>query len=155
MVDWKQPFKELPVGKERKICDGQDIAILSFGHPGNFVVEANKIFNYNELQVAHYDMRYAKPLDNELLHEAFTRYKKIITVEDGCLQGGFGSAVLEWAADNNYKNQVMRLGIPDYYIEHGEQHEQWEEAGFDTKSIVNTVSKMLDVKVKTDPLMKM
>lgn len=139
MVDWKTPFEKLPIGKGRKICDGEEVAILTFGHVGNFAVEACKKLNAENIHPAHYDLRFAKPLDEELLHEVFSKYKKIITVEDGCIQGGVGSAVLEFMADHNYSGQVKRLGIPDEYIEHGEQAELWAECGYDANAIVEEV----------------
>lgn len=139
MVDWKTPFEKLPIGKGRKICDGEEVAILTFGHVGNFAVEACKKLNADNIHPAHYDLRFAKPLDEELLHEVFSKYKKIITVEDGCIQGGVGSAVLEFMADHNYTAQVKRLGIPDEYIEHGEQAELWAECGYDANAIVEEV----------------
>ncbi len=139
MVDWKTPFEKLPIGKGRKICDGEEVAILTLGHVGNFAVEACKKLNSENIHPAHYDLRFAKPLDEELLHEVFSKYKKIITVEDGCIQGGVGSAVLEFMADHNYSAKVKRLGIPDEYIEHGEQAELWAECKYDADAIVEEV----------------
>lgn len=139
MVDWKTPFEKLPIGKGRKICDGEEVAILTFGHVGNFAVDACKKLNAENLHPAHYDLRFAKPLDEELLHEVFTKFKKVITVEDGCIQGGVGSAVLEFMSDHNYSAQVRRLGIPDEYIEHGEQAELWAECKYDADAIVEEV----------------
>jgi 1-deoxy-D-xylulose-5-phosphate synthase len=156
MPDWRKPFKALPIGKGQKICDGEDVAILSIGHPGNFVIKASKILNLNEIYPAHYDMRFVKPLDEEMLREVFGRFKKIITVEDGCLMGGFGSAVLEWAADNGFTDfQLVRLGIPDEFIEHGEPSEQYRECGFHPEGIVKAVQEMLGVRVKIDPLLSL
>lgn len=140
MVDWKTPFEKLQIGKGRKICDGENIAILTFGHVGNFAVEACKQLAEKNIHPAHYDLRFAKPLDEEMLHEVFSKYKKIITVEDGCIQGGVGSAVLEFMSDHNYSAQVKRLGIPDEYIEHGEQAELWAECGYDVEAIVKMVT---------------
>jgi 1-deoxy-D-xylulose-5-phosphate synthase len=142
MVDWKTPFEKLPIGKGRKICDGDEVAILTLGHVGNFAIEACKKLNSENIHPAHYDLRFAKPLDEELLHEVFSKYKKIITVEDGCIQGGVGSAVLEFMADHNYSAQVKRLGIPDEYIEHGEQAELWAECKYDTDAIVEEVRRL-------------
>jgi 1-deoxy-D-xylulose-5-phosphate synthase len=145
MVDWKRPFKAIKVGKGRKICDGEEIAVLSIGHAGNEVVKAIAELNTEGYYPAHYDLRFVKPLDEALLHEVFQKFSKVITVEDGCLEGGMGSAVLEFMADNNYAVQVVRLGIPDQVIEHGEQPELWAECGYDAKSIAATV-KNLDIK---------
>jgi len=139
MPDWKRPFKALEIGKGRKICDGEDVALLTIGHVGNFAVEACTELNSEGHYPAHYDLRFVKPLDEEMLHEVFAKYKNIITIEDGSLQGGVGSAVLEFMADNNYNANVIRLGIPDEFIEHGEQPELWAECGYDKASIINAV----------------
>ncbi len=147
MIDWKTPFKKLDVGRGRKICDGEEIAILTIGHPGNFVVDACKTLNLEGLHPAHYDLRFVKPLDAHLLHEVFAKYTKIITVEDGCLQGGFGSAILEFMADHNYTAQVKRLGIPDKIVEHGEQSELYRECGYDAKAIMDSVREMIGNQV--------
>jgi 1-deoxy-D-xylulose-5-phosphate synthase len=135
LVNWKTPFEKLVIGKGRKICDGEEVAILTFGHVGNFAIEACQELRKEGINPAHYDLRFAKPLDEAMLHEVFTNYKKVITVEDGCIQGGVGSAVLEFMADHNYSAQVKRLGIPDEYIEHGEQAELWAECGYDANAI--------------------
>ncbi|UEG52942.1 1-deoxy-D-xylulose-5-phosphate synthase [Mucilaginibacter daejeonensis] len=142
MVDWQRPMKALPVGKGRKICDGEELAILSIGAIGNEVVKATTELNTLGFYPAHYDLRFVKPLDEAMLHEVFSKYSKVITVEDGCLEGGAGSAVLEFMADNKYKADVVRLGIPDAVIEHGEQPELWAECGYDAASIVRTVQNM-------------
>jgi len=142
MIDWKRPFKTLEIGKGRKICDGEEVAILTIGHVGNFAVEACKELNSEGIHPAHYDMRFVKPLDEALLHDVLKRYKTIVTVEDGCLQGGMGSAVLEFMADHNYHAQVIRLGMPDEVVEHGEQAELWAICGYDTNSIIETVKKV-------------
>ncbi|SDM85806.1 1-deoxy-D-xylulose-5-phosphate synthase [Pedobacter steynii] len=141
LTDWKRPFKVLEIGKGRKICDGEDVAILTIGHVGNFAVEACKELNSEGIHPAHYDMRFVKPLDEALLHDVFKRYKNVITVEDGCLQGGMGSAVLEFMADHQYNSHVVRLGIPDEFIDHGEQPELWALCGFDTNAIITAVKK--------------
>ncbi|OCX50751.1 1-deoxy-D-xylulose-5-phosphate synthase [Mucilaginibacter sp. PPCGB 2223] len=139
MVDWQRPMKAIPVGKGRKVCDGEDVAILSIGTIGNEVVKALNELNAEGYSPAHYDMRFVKPIDEDLLHEVFGKFKKVITVEDGCIQGGMGSAVLEFMADNNYRAQVVRLGIPDTVVEHGEQPELWAECGYNAKSIAQQV----------------
>ncbi len=148
MIDWQRPFKAIPVGKGRKITDGEEIAILTIGAIGNEAVKAVSLLNQQGYYPAHYDLRFAKPLDAALLHEVFTNYTKVITVEDGCLQGGMGSAVLEWMADHKYNAEVMRLGIPDHIIEHGEQPELWAECGFDANGITAAVQQMGMVKQK-------
>lgn len=135
MVDWQRPFKAIQVGKGRKICDGEDVAILTIGHIGNEAVNAVAELNAEGYYPAHYDMRFVKPIDEALLHEVFKKFGKVITVEDGCMEGGMGSAVLEFMADNNYQAQVIRLGIPDHFVEHGEQPELWAECGYDAAGI--------------------
>lgn len=146
MVNWKTPFKKLEIGKGRKLKDGKDIAILSLGHPGNFAAEAIKNLEAEGIQPAHYDLRFAKPLDEAMLHEVFSRYKKIITIEDGTIVGGVGSAILEFMADHQYTAQVKRLGIPDKFIEHGEQSELYEECGFSVSQIQQEITELLKVK---------
>jgi 1-deoxy-D-xylulose-5-phosphate synthase len=150
MPDWKRPLKALEVGKGRKICDGEDVAILTIGHVGNFVLEASQELAAEGMHPAHYDMRFVKPLDKELLHEVFSRYKNVITVEDGCIQGGMGSAVLEFMSDHNYNSHVIRLGIPDEFIEHGEQAELWDLCNYDSAAIIKAVKKLaVSRKTKT------
>jgi 1-deoxy-D-xylulose-5-phosphate synthase len=140
MVDWQRPFKAIPVGKGRKICDGDDVAILSIGAIGNEVVKATADLNAEGYYPAHYDIRFVKPLDEALLHDVFQKFDKVITVEDGCIEGGMGSAILEFMADNGYhKTQVKRLGIPDRLVEHGEQPELWAECGYDAPGIIKEV----------------
>jgi 1-deoxy-D-xylulose-5-phosphate synthase len=146
MVDWQKPFKELPVGKARKVRDGKDIAILSIGHPGNFVVEACHQLEIEGIQAYHVDMRFVKPLDEELLHTVFKKFKKIITVEDGVISGGFGSAVIEFMSDNGYSSSVVRLGVPDKFIEHGTLIDLYKECGFDTEGILRVVHELIKYK---------
>ncbi len=142
MPDWQRPFKSLEIGKGRKVCDGEDVAILSIGHIGNEVVKACLELNSEGIYPAHYDMRFIKPLDEELLHDVFAKFKYVITVEDGCLQGGMGSAVIEFMADKGYQAAITRLGMPDKIIEHGEQHELWAECGYDATGIIEAVKKV-------------
>jgi 1-deoxy-D-xylulose-5-phosphate synthase len=113
MPEWKTEMKEIKIGTGRKLKDGNDIAILSLGHPGNFAAAAIRDLKNDGLNPAHYDMRFAKPLDEEMLHEVFSKFEKIITVEDGTVVGGFGSAVLEFMNEHNYKAEIKILGIPD------------------------------------------
>lgn len=143
MTEWKTVMKPVKVGTGRKLTSGEDVAILTLGHPGNFAQDAIASLKEFGASVAHYDMRFVKPLDENMLHEVFSKFDKIITVEDGCLMGGFGTAVLEFMADQKYKAEVIRLGIPDEFIHHGTQKELYEDAGFDTKSIVRTVLEMM------------
>jgi 1-deoxy-D-xylulose-5-phosphate synthase len=139
LIDWRAPFQKIPVGTGRKICDGEEVAILSIGHPGNFAVAACTELSREGLNPAHYDLRFVKPLDEELLHEIFQKFKKIVTVEDGCLMGGFGSAIAEFMVNHNYMSSIKRLGIPDRFIEHGEQKELYAECHYDKEAIKNAV----------------
>ncbi len=145
MTEWKSALKEIKVGTGRKLKSGKDLAILTIGHPGNFAQQAIDKLKESGASIAHYDLRFVKPLDETLLHEVFSKFDKVITVEDGCLMGGFGSAVIEFMVDQNYHAQVERLGIPDKFIQHGTQQELWADCGFDTQAIVNTISKMLNL----------
>ncbi len=142
MPEWKTPFEEIEIGKGRKIKDGNEVAILTFGHPGNFAVQACKELITYDINPAHYDIRFVKPLDEDLLHEVFSKFKKVITVEDGCVQGGFGSAILEFMVDNGYSSKVVRLGIPDEVVEHGTQQELWAECNYDKDAIIAAVKEL-------------
>lgn len=148
MPEWRTEMKEIEMGKGRKLKDGEGIAILSFGHPGNFAASAIRELKNDGINPAHYDMRFAKPLDEALLHEVFAKYEKVVTVEDGCVQGGFGSAVLEFMAEHNYKAEVKILGIPDRLVEHGTPKQLYEEIGIDANGIAKTVREMMNVTVK-------
>jgi 1-deoxy-D-xylulose-5-phosphate synthase len=139
MVDWRKPFEAIKVGTGRKLRGGEKIAILTIGHPGNFAVEACDLLSAEGIYPAHYDLRFVKPLDVTLLHEVFNEYSCIVTVEDGCVMGGFGSAIAEFMLDNHYSARITRLGIPDHFVEHGEQKELYKECGFDTAAIVEAV----------------
>jgi 1-deoxy-D-xylulose-5-phosphate synthase len=143
MAEWRKPFEELQIGKGRKLRDGKDIAILSFGHPGNFAAAAIRELRSEGITPAHFDMRFAKPLDEALLHEALQNYEKIITVEDGTVMGGFGSAIAEFMAENNYKNDLRILGIPDRLVEHGTLKELHHECGYDSAAIKKAVLEMI------------
>jgi 1-deoxy-D-xylulose-5-phosphate synthase len=142
-ADWQRPFEELVPGIARKICDGRDIAILTIGYAGNLVQETLRKINKSSISIAHYDMRYVKPLDENCLHTIFKKYDKIITVEDGTMVGGFGSAVIEFMCENGYTSQVKRLGIPDRFIEHGTQAELYKECGIDPDSIIKALREMV------------
>jgi 1-deoxy-D-xylulose-5-phosphate synthase len=139
MPDWVKPFSELTVGKGRKIKDGRDVAIISIGHTGNDVIKATDQLESEGVSVAHYDIRFLKPIDSALLHEIFTRFDKIITVEDGVIACGLGSALLEFMSDHNYKAQVKRLGIPDRFIEQGSVGELHHECGYDADGIIRSI----------------
>lgn len=148
LPEWRTPMQEVPIGKGRVIRDGRQIAILSFGHPGNFAAAAIRELRTDGLNPGHYDMRFAKPLDEELLHQICQQYGKLITLEDGCIQGGFGSAVLEFMAEHGYKNDLRMLGIPDKIVEHGTPKELHHECGYDTPAIVKAVRAMMGETVR-------
>lgn len=145
--DWKKPFKEIEIGTGRLLAEGEDVCILSIGHPGNFVVTAMKELHDDGIFPAHYDMRFVKPLDSGILHEVFLKFRKIITVEDGVIQGGFGSAVLEFMMDHHYQADVRRLGIPDKFVEHGTPKELYHECRFDADAIADSVREIIKDKV--------
>lgn len=146
MPDWRKPFREIKVGQGRKLQDGKDIAILTIGHIGNIAEEAVKVLQQNGVSAAHYDMRFVKPVDEVMLHEVFGKFDKVITVEDGCIQGGFGSAVVEFMADNGYSAMVKRLGMPDRWVEHGEQKELYDECGYGITGITETAMELVAVQ---------
>jgi 1-deoxy-D-xylulose-5-phosphate synthase len=143
MSEWKTAFQEIPIGKGRKLKDGNELAILSFGHPGNFVTKAIRELRTEGFNPAHYDLRFAKPLDEELLHEVFSKFQKVITVEDGTIKGGFGSAILEFMAEHNYKAEVAILGIPDRLVEHGTLADLHHECEYDAVAIANKARQLL------------
>ena len=143
LTDWKTPLQYITPGTGRKVRSGSDVAILSIGPMGNNALEACVELESKGISAALYDMRFVKPIDEILLHEVFSKFKTVITVEDGCIQGGMGSAVLEFMADNGYVAQVRRLGIPDKLIEHGSQEELWAECHYDKAAIVATAVDMV------------
>lgn len=141
--NWKQPFEKIEIGKGRMISEGTDIAILTIGKSGIFASRAVKSLANENISAAHYDLRFVKPLDEELLTEVFTKFNKVITVEDGAIQGGFGSAILEFMATKGYSSQVKLLGISDQFIEHGTPDDLYKECGIDAKGIKNAVIEIL------------
>ncbi|RRB03724.1 1-deoxy-D-xylulose-5-phosphate synthase [Larkinella rosea] len=146
MPNWRTPLEQVEIGKGRKIRDGKDVAILTIGPIGNYAVKACELLETENIQPAHYDMRFVKPLDEAMLHEIFQRYDNVVTVEDGCLMGGFGSAVIEFMTDHGYVARVKRLGIPDAVIEHGEQIDLHRECGFDPQGIADSVRELIYTK---------
>jgi 1-deoxy-D-xylulose-5-phosphate synthase len=148
MPEWQTPLEKITIGQGRKLRDGSDAAILTIGHIGNYATEACETLAEEGLNVAHYDMRFVKPLDEAMLHEVFQKFDKVVTVEDGCLQGGFGSAVLEFMVEHGYTSKVKRLGIPDRIVEHGSQLELQAECGFDPKGIAQSVREIAEVVFK-------
>jgi len=142
MKQWKTPLEEIKSGKGRKLKDGTSVAVLSIGPIGNEALKAClQIEQDRNISVGFYDLRFVKPLDEELLHEVFSKYNKIITVEDNALAGGMGSAVLEFMADNNYSASVRRLGIPDSFVEQGTLKELQQECGYDYDAIYSALHK--------------
>lgn len=141
LVDWKCPLEELPVGKGRKLRDGKDVAVLSIGTPGNDVAKAIDELQKDgcDISVAHYDMRYLKPIDTEILTEVAQNFKRIITIEDGVRDGGLGTAVTEWMNDNGFHPEIHRMGLPDEFVEHGTVAELKHITGIDTAAIKKTI----------------
>ncbi len=152
MPEWRTPFEAIEIGKGRKIKDGEDIAILSLGHTGNFAQTAIRELKTQGMNPAHYDMRFVKPIDEEMLHEVFTQFDKVITVEDGTIIGGFGSAVLEFMSQHNYKAEVKILGIPDRLVEHGTPKELHRECAYDAQGIADTARQMMKDKITVSHL---
>ena len=147
MPEWRTPMQEVPIGKGRMLKEGEEIAILSYGHPGNFATAAIRELRTDGIHPGHYDMRFVKPIDEELLHHIFGRYQKILTIEDGTIKGGFGSAILEFMAEHGYKQDLHMLGIPDLLVEHGTPAELHRECGYDTAAIVKAVRQLAAVRV--------
>jgi 1-deoxy-D-xylulose-5-phosphate synthase len=147
MPDWKKPFTALEIGKGRKLKDGNEVMVLTFGTAGNLATTAIAQLETDGIAVGHCDMRFVKPIDEALLHEVFAKYTKIVTVEDGTVVGGFGSAVLEFMAAHQYNAQVTMLGMPDAITEHGEQSELYAECGFDANSITKAIHQLLEMKL--------
>jgi 1-deoxy-D-xylulose-5-phosphate synthase len=142
-TDWHKPMEKIEIGKGEQIRKGKDIAILSFGPLGNSALKAaNEFAKLKGKEVSVFNMRYVKPLDNELLHTIFKTYSQIITVEDGVLTGGFGSAIIEFACENSYTSKVVRLGIPDEFITHGTQEELYKICGNDYESILSNLENL-------------
>ena len=144
--NWRKPFEKIEIGKGRKLNDGSDVALVTIGKSGIFAKRAVKSLENKGVSAAHFDMRFIKPIDSEMLSEIFNNFKFIVTVEDGSIQGGFGSAVLEYMAENNYSATIKLLGIPDKFIEHGSPEDLYRECGIDVKGITNAVVDLLESK---------
>ena len=145
LVDWECPLEEIEVGRGRKMKDGTDLAVITLGPVGNDAARAlARAEQDTGLSVAHYDLRFLKPLDQDMLHEIGRNFKRIVTVEDGVLMGGMGSAVLEFMSDNGYAPNVKRLGIPDCFVQHGTVQELRKICGIDETGIYNAIIQMLD-----------
>ncbi len=147
MPEWETTMKESKIRKGRRLKEGKDTAILSFGHPGNFAAAAIRDLKAEGITPGHYDLRFVKPIDEEMLHEVFSNYNKIITVEDGTVVGGAGSAVLEFMATHGYQAQVRILGIPDRLVEHGTQKELYRECNYDAQAIAETARELMKEKL--------
>ena len=141
--EWELPYAEIEIGKARRISEGTDLAVLTIGMPGNDVAKVVEKLS-GKVSVEHWDMRFVSPLDTATLHQVFKRFKKIITVEDGILKGGFGSAIAEFMGDNHYSPELHRMGIADYFVEHGTREELISECGFDCDGIEKAILGMLD-----------
>ena len=147
MVDWVKPLTKLTIGQGQIVKEGGDIAFVTFGHIGNLAATAANRLELEGFSIAHYNMRFVKPLDEEMLSAIGQKFKTIITVEDGCLPGGFGSAVVEWLNDNGFNTKVVRLGIPDRFVEHGTQQQLYKECGFDVDGIYQTAKDLVSKNV--------
>ncbi len=147
MHDWEKPFAEIKPGTSRKLVDGDDLAILSIGHIGNFVTGALEKLQEDHIHAAHYDMRFVKPLDIKQLHSIFKKYKYVLTVEDGTVKGGFGSAILEFMASEGYLSYVKILGIPDHFIDHGTQEELYRDCGIDADGIYKAAKSFINKSI--------
>lgn len=143
MIEWRTPMKEIQVGKARLLKKGNDLIFLTLGPLGVKVSQVIEKLEAEGHSIAHVDMRFVKPLDEEMLHWVFQNFKNIITVEDGAIAGGMGSAIIEFMADNGYNSKIKRLGIPDHFIEHGTQTELYGECGLDKKGITEGAMSML------------
>ncbi|EJW99630.1 1-deoxy-D-xylulose-5-phosphate synthase [gut metagenome] len=142
LIDWKCPLEEVPVGKGRKLKSGKDMAVITLGPIGNLAAHAiDKAEKEEGLSIAHYDLRFLKPLDEEMLHEIGSHYDTVITIEDGVIQGGMGSAILEFMADHGYTPHVQRIGVPNKFIEHGTVQQLYEICHMDEESIFQTLLK--------------
>ena len=148
MPAWRTTFEKIEIGKGIEVIPGKDVAILTIGHIGNEAIEAVEEAHKKEVQPALFDMRFVKPLDETLLHHIFANFKTLITVEDGAIQGGFGSAIAEFMVDHQYSAKLIRLGIPDQIIEHGEQKELYAQCGIDSNSILSQILAQYPAKAK-------
>ena len=140
LVDWRNKMEEIKTGTGRKLKDGEDVAVLTIGPIGNDAIQAiEEVEKETEMSIAHYDMRFVKPLDENILTEVGKKFKRIVTIEDGARMGGMGSAVLEWMSDHGYQSQITRLGLPDDFVEHGTVEQLREIVHLDHESIKNAI----------------
>jgi 1-deoxy-D-xylulose-5-phosphate synthase len=152
MPEWRTTMQEIKIGTGRKLRDGNEVALLTLGHPGNFAAAAIRDLKAEGISPAHYDMRFVKPLDEEMLHEVFSKYKKVITIEDGTVVGGFGSAVLEFMNEYGYKADVKIMGIPDSFVEHGSPKELYAEIGIDAAHIAEAVRGLINSTMSVEAI---
>jgi len=143
VIDWRQPMKAIRIGQSRQLSEGSDLAILTIGTVGIPTSRVIKMLQKDGISTAHYDMRFVKPLDEEALHWIIKKFKRIVTIEDGVLLGGFGSAVLEFMADYQYNARMKRIGLPDQFIDHGTTEELFRDFGLDQQGIYKTIKAFL------------
>lgn len=143
-ADWKKPFESIPTGTGRLMRKGERLALISLGKPGAFVADVLDTLSNEGIHLTHYDLRYLKPLDETLLHDAFSTHEHIITVEDGAIAGGMGTALMEFAQQHGYRLPVSRLGIPDAFVPHGKPEELYALCGFDQEGIERTIRGLLE-----------
>jgi 1-deoxy-D-xylulose-5-phosphate synthase len=141
-MDWHRPFEKMEVGVARKLRDGNTVVLLSVGDIGNAAAKAIERLSAEGIAVAHYDMRFVKPIDEAVLHEVAEKYKQVVTLENGAVLGGFGSAVAEFFTANGYNLPITRLGIPDRFVEHGTIAQLHAECGIDEKGIYATLRRL-------------
>ncbi|MBF25112.1 MAG: 1-deoxy-D-xylulose-5-phosphate synthase [Flavobacteriales bacterium] len=142
----KENFQKIEIGTSNMLSDGDDICIISIGHIGNMIIDIVSEFKINDINIGHCDIRFLKPMDEEKIHNIFKKFQYIITVEDGCLKGGMGSQIIEFASDYNYTNFIFRFGVPDKFIEHCSQEEQRIECGYDKQSVILKIQEILSYK---------
>jgi 1-deoxy-D-xylulose-5-phosphate synthase len=145
-IDWKKPMENIPIGRSRQLAEGTDLAILTIGTIGISTQRVVNMLAKDEIKATHIDMRFVKPLDEIALHSVFSNYNKVVTIEEGVLQGGFGSAILEFMSDNNYNTNLHRIGLPDQFAEHGTPEELLREFGLDQLGIYRTIKQFIKAK---------
>ena len=142
LTDWRCPLEEIPVGKGRCLKDGNDVALLTLGPIGKLMEAVVESAAKEGVSVAHYDIRFVKPLDEEMLHAVGKKFKNIVTVEDGVISGGAGSAIIEFMAANGYSPTIRCIGIPDTFVEHGTTEQLYEICGMDKDTVLRTILQM-------------
>ena len=145
-VQLKQGFDQIEIGKSERIAEGNDVALLALGSMVDYAQKTSKLLAENSISCELINMRFAKPLDTYMLDEIARKFKKIVTLEENSLAGGFGSGVVEYFTDKNYKNDILRIGLPDHFIDHGTQEELHKQIGIDTVSIAEKVKLFCQTK---------